>query len=118
MDYSARAAKAKAKIASYGREVVYVRKRGAYDPVSGRVEAENGETVIHGLLTSPKEAVLAAGTIRIGDMWLLISGASLQEMPATGDIVRIGAEEWRVEGITAVMPDGTPILYKIQIRRS
>lgn len=118
MDYSPKIAKAAAKIAKFGREVVYVRKGGAYDPISGNLAADNEETRINGLLTSPKEDAIASGTIQIGDMWLLIAGNALPEMPATGDIVRIGGIDWRVEGVSSVMPDGTPIIYKLQIRRS
>lgn len=118
MDYSAKIARAEEKIALYGREVVYVRKGGSYDPISGNLEANDEELKINGLLSKPDEKALASGTIQIGDMWLLVSGLSLHESPQPGDIVRICADDWRVEGASMVSPDGTPILYKIQIRRS
>lgn len=118
MDYSRFTEKAEAKIARYGRDVAIVCEYGGYDPVSGQTLTETSELVVKAVLTQPKEAAIKAGMVEIGDMILLVSGASLKKAPEPATLIKIGHENWRVVAANTVMPDGTAILHKIQIRRS
>lgn len=118
MDYSPYIAKAKAKIAKYGCMVSFEKQKSSYDPISGLMDSETEKVEAMALMTRPDKTALASGTIQIGDMCLLVAGDDLPNPPESNAIVDIAGAKWRVASSSLVAPDGTPVLYKIFVRRS
>lgn len=106
------------QIAGFGREAVFIRKTGSYDPVEGRMlQVAEGESAM-AVITRPDEKALAGGIVLAGDLCLLVAGDALAKAPETGCLVSLGGTGYRIVEVGAVAPAGEAILYRVYCRRS
>lgn len=117
-DYSARAEKARAKIAKFGSMATFHAANGEYDPVSGRMLEDVQEFACPALLTGPSEKMIASGSVELGDAILLVASQDMKTEPQIDGLVSMKDRQWRIKGYSFVAPDGDPILYKITMRRA
>lgn len=117
-DYARHIAKAAAKIARYGSMAEFVSTEPAYDPISGQMIGGEKIEQAMAVLTKPDQKALASGSIQYGDAILLVPAGGLSERPKPGGIARMSSRTWRIVAIDEVAPDGTPILYKLQVRQA
>ncbi|MGI0119690.1 hypothetical protein [Zooshikella sp. RANM57] len=90
---------------------------GVFDPVTGKTTpgvTEKLET--HGVLTSFTKTTETelGGNIIAGDM-LLVLTAEVEPLPT--DQLLVNGEPWQIVHILPVNPAGTPICYKVQVRK-
>jgi len=118
-DYSQIAAKAKKLIKKFGVPVTFVIGGGGagINPVTGQpVEAGPGEVVTaYGVITQYKLNDIDGTLIKQGDHLLLCE--ALNPIPDTAQTATIAGVDWQVVGVSPVAPGGTPIIYKVQMRR-
>lgn len=117
-DYSRYVIKAEEKIAQFGASADFVLSGQEYDPLSGIMTGGEITVSVMALLTRPDKKALASGGVEYGDAVLLVSAAGLPDKPEPGALVRMGKRSWRIVALDEVAPDGTPILYKFQVRQA
>lgn len=86
------------------------------DPVAGTVTpATPVDFTVRGVLTSYKDTLVDDTTIKRGDRQALIEAGVVE--PAKDDRLIITGQTWTILDVDAVNPAGTPLLYKLQVRR-
>lgn len=90
---------------------------GTYSPTSGAVTQTATDYPASGA-QFPYPALLIDGTrIQRGDMKVLLSAEGLAMEPDTGDQLLIGGQVWAIVSAQAIGPDGTVVVWKLQVRR-
>lgn len=117
-DYTAKAEKARAKIASFGSLATFHTPENGYDPVSGRMTEKEETFTCPALLTAPSEKLIAGGSVELGDAILLVAAPDMAREPEMESLVSMNGRQWRIKSFSFVAPDGNPILYKINVRRA
>ena len=102
----------------FGTQIVLNRTTGEeFDPVAGRVTPGTTEQLnTNGVLTSFTKSTETelGGNIVAGDMLLVLS-AEVEPLPT--DKLLLNGEPWTIVRILPVNPAGTPLSYKIQVRK-
>ncbi|NYZ69112.1 hypothetical protein H0A36_24125 [Endozoicomonas sp. SM1973] len=102
----------------FGTQTVLIRTTGEeFDPVTGRVTPGTTEQLkTNGVLTSFTKTTETAlgGNIVAGDMLLVLSA---EVEPLSTDKLLVNGEPWTIVRILPVNPAGTPISYKVQVRK-
>ena len=96
-----------------------LRKRtpAAYDPTTGAAGVAQFDTECVGA-QFPFPALLIDGTrVQTGDQKVLLSAAGLTVEPDTGDQMLIGGSVFSIVSVQPIGPDGTVVVYKLQVRR-
>ena len=96
-----------------------LRKRtpGAYDPATGAAGVTAADTACVGA-QFPFPALLIDGTrIQVGDQKVLLSASGLAVEPDTGDQLLIGGAVHSIVTVQPIGPDGTVVVWKLQVRR-
>jgi len=118
MNYAATAKRAAAMLKKAGTSMTLrVPTEGSFAPVSGTDSSETDpayETV--GVLTDVKVYLVDGSLVLAGDKIVLMS-PEVAVRPEPNHVVAIGSTLWRVVSVSAVEPAGTPLLYKLQVRR-
>lgn len=101
-----------------GRAMVLRRRvPGAYDPATGTAAQTVTDTACSGA-TFPFPALLIDGTrIQVGDLKVLLAVQGLTFEPAIGDQLLIGGAVHQVMNVQPIGPDGTVVVYRLQVRR-
>ena len=125
-DYSKLQTSAAALLARFGKSYPILRRNPSYDPLLGQ---HTGDAPQVGNLTA---VVLPAskGTVEAFDIRLGKEGLTLDQLrfcltaalgapfrPQPTDIVTYEGRQWTVLGCTPLDPAGTPLIYKIAIRK-
>lgn len=106
-------------LAGKGRAMV-LRKRtppGAYNPATG---AATVTAVDHPAIGAVFDfpALLIDGTrIQAGDKKVLLAADTLGAEPTTSDQLVIGGNVHNIVSVQAIGPDGTVVVWKVQVRR-
>ena len=99
--------------------ILRVATEGAYIPGSGTPTQTTTDYPVFGVLTNPfviqKQTFFANSLIESNDRVVLM-GAGGGE-PSPGDIMIINGAQWAVVSVIPIAPGGTPIIYKVQIRK-
>lgn len=96
-----------------------LRKRtaGVYNPATGAAAVVDVDTPCTGA-TFDFPALLIDGTrVQAGDKKLLLSAEGLAVVPDTADQMIIGGEVFGIKAVQTIGPDGTVVVYRLQIRR-
>ena len=104
-------------ITKAGRSAVVTRTEGqSYDPATGAMTTGSGSVwAVQAVQSAYSGREIDGSTIQRGDAKFLIPGVS--KAPQVDDIMTFAGIAWRVINITAVAPQGYPILYTVQGRR-
>jgi hypothetical protein len=118
--YSGIAANALRMIKSKGMAMTLrVVSEGEYIPGSGTPAQTTTDYTVYGVLTNPfvsqKQTFFANSLIQSNDRVVLMGAGNGD--PSPGDIMIIGGAQWAVVSVIPIAPDGTPIIYKVQIRK-
>lgn len=119
--YSGVAASALRMIKSKGMAMTLrvVTTDGTYVPGSGTPAQTTTDYPVYGVLTNPfvsqKQTFFSNSLIQSNDKVVLMGAGNGD--PSPGDIMIIGGAQWAVVSVIPIAPDGTPIIYKVQIRR-
>lgn len=93
------------------------RVSGAYDPAVGAATVTPSESPCIGAVF-PYAAILIDGTrIQAGDQKVLLAVKGLTLDPAIGDQLLIGSTTTNVVSVQPIGPDGTVVVYRLQVRR-
>ena len=119
LTYAEIAAKAKAKLASKGMPMQFVRVTagGVYDPESGGYTGPTETTTIfYGVRTNPTQAEVQAGLFQ-GVSAVILAPADLAggAVPTTADNLIYGGQRWDIKEIRSVAPAETVMLYKLGV---
>lgn len=89
---------------------------GAYNPATGGVS--NTETVQTGVgvPVGYKASEIDGTNIRRGDVKVIVAGSGITEPKVNGQVSFIGFTG-TIKNVEVVAPDGTPIVYKLQVRK-
>ncbi|WP_163836870.1 hypothetical protein [Spartinivicinus ruber] len=116
--YEGLASTASKLLADKGAPVVLLRESGeTFDPVNGRVTPGTTKQLkTSGVLTSFTKTTETelGGNIVAGDMLLVLSA---EVEPLSTDKLLVNGEPWQIVRILPVNPAGTPISYKVQVRK-
>ena len=114
MDYSAKTAKAEAKIAKYGQKIIWakVEESGRIDPATGKRPAMWVEKEIMAVKTRPTKEDIGAGLFQGLHMVALIAGNAI-DAPDLTDRLRFDGHDWRIREIVKVQPAEECVLYKL-----
>lgn len=116
MDYPQIATDALEAIKDAGRAVQFYTPASGdvYDPVTGTWSAGSAASTIDGYgVKLNYKSYEFNELVQSGDVKLLYSG----EAPAIGQQIDLDSETWRVMNTNPLAPDGTILLYKVQLRR-
>jgi len=117
MDYAASAKKAAAMIEKSGVAMILrVVTEGAYVPGSGTPAQTTIDYPVFGVLTNYKSGQVDGTLVQVGDMQVIVGGP-LSPRPEAGNLLHISGELWGIVAVQRVAPDGTDIIYKVQIRK-
>lgn len=116
-DYASIAETSVAQINDKGRTISLLYKtEGSYDVDTDTVYGDSIETIeVKALITNFSKRDVAASLVEQGDLQVLI--AANVTKPKTNDIVIDDNEEYAIVSVTEIKPGGTPILYKLQVRK-
>lgn len=90
---------------------------GTYDPTTGSAPVTETDYACTGA-EFPYPAVLIDGTsIQAGDRKVLLAAQGLEATPDVGDSLTAGATRYRVIAAKSIAPNGTVILWQLQVRR-
>lgn len=104
-------------LAQFGSAVTIKRETGdSIDPVTGAFTAgETSSLTTNGLTTAiTKEDREAFGEAQGNDRILILDDS---QAPQEGDRVQVGAEDWQIVRIQETNPAGTPLVYRVLIRK-
>lgn len=110
--------KASRLLTERGRSMVLRRRvSGAYDPATGSAPVTVSDSACAGA-TFPFPALLIDGTrIQVGDLKVLLAVQGLTFEPAIGDELLIGGAAHQIKSVQPIGPDGTVVIYRLQVRR-
>ncbi len=114
--YSDLATTAKELLAEFGQVITITRKAGnTYDPVTGITTAGTATDYLpKGILKQYKSHLIDGTRILATDRELVIDDTV---EPMMTDTITIGGESWTPIILGESNPAGTPLVYKIQVRR-
>ena len=114
--YSDLATTAKELLAEFGQVITITRKSGnTYDPVTGITTAGTATDYLpKGILKQYKSTLIDGTRILATDRELVIDDTV---EPMMTDTIKIGGESWTPIIISESNPAGTPLVYKLQVRR-
>jgi hypothetical protein len=114
--YSDLATTAKELLAEFGQVITITRKSGdAYDPVTGITTAGTATDYLpKGILKQYKSHLIDGTRILATDRELVIDDTV---KPLLTDTIKIGGVSWSAITVGESNPAGTPLVYKIQVRR-
>lgn len=115
--YTDMAATASTLLTQFGATVTIRRESGeSVDPVTGAHTAGTTNSLsANGITTMiTKEDRDLFGDVQGNDRILILDDS---QVPEEGDRVQIGAEEWAIVRIKEVNPAGTPLIYRVLIRK-
>ena len=116
-DYAPMAATASRLIAEYGAPVTLYRETSqSIDPVTGvMTPGTTSELASNGITTAiTKEDRDSFGDVQSNDRILVLDDS---EAPQEGDRVSVNSEQWSIARIREVNPAGTPLIYRVLIRK-
>jgi hypothetical protein len=101
-------------INNYGREIVFIRKKGAtFDPVTGiETAGTTSRTKARAIIGKFSSKEVDGTLIKAGDKLITFMGFT----PELGDSVEIDRAEYSVPFIDAIAPSGTVLYYRAGIR--
>jgi hypothetical protein len=113
--YAGMATMAEALLNKRGQTIEITRSGDIIDPVTGDVTS-GADTVYKpkGVLLNYKDADIDGTRIVKGDRLLILDATT---EPKTSDKPVIDGAEWTVVAIESINPAGTPVAYKVQVRR-
>lgn len=116
-DYSSLNETVQAQVADKGRTVQIVYKTaGTYNPTLDALDNDSEETVeVKAIITNFSKRDVSASLVEQGDLQVMI--AANVTKPKTNDIVSDNGEEFTIVNVVEIKPGGTPILYKLQVRK-
>ena len=114
--YSDLATTAKSLLAEFGQTITITRSTaGTYDAVTGAVTAGTTATYLaKGVLKQYKSNLIDGTRILSTDRELIIDDTI---EPFLDDIITIGGASWSAIMVGETNPAGTPLVYKVQVRR-
>jgi hypothetical protein len=114
--YAGLATTARNLLAKYGQVISITRKAGnTYDPVTGITTAGTATDYLpKGILKQYKSHLIDGTRILATDRELVIDDTV---EPLMTDTIKISGESWTPIIIGESNPAGTPLVYKIQVRR-
>ena len=113
--YARMATMAEDLLAKRGQAIKITRSGDTVDPVTGEVTVD--DDVVYepnGVLTSYTNIEVDGTRIKTGDRRLIID-ATVE--PKMADRPEIDGLEWTVVSVESINPAGTPVAYKVQVRR-
>jgi hypothetical protein len=117
--YSKLAETSRALLGRFGQDVVLRRhtSTGEYNPDTGATEQDHSDTVYKGALFDFQagQTDINNSLIQAGDKELLLEDTGVP--PSVSDQVLIGGVLWSIQSVGEINPAGTPVLYKLQVRR-
>ncbi len=114
--YSGLATTAKDLLTKYGQVITITRTAGgSIDPVTGAVTAGSSVAYLpQGVLKEYKSNLIDGTRILATDRELVIDDTIKPELT---DTISIGGILWTPISVSASNPAGTPLVYRIQVRR-
>lgn len=115
------------KIDQFGQEIPFSREKVTHDPVTGETTKGTQITMRLACIVTPASRgtiqafdnrLSANDTLELSKIRFVLAaakGATFE--PVAGDAAEFDGHMWEVMGATPVAPDGTPILYRIGVRR-
>lgn len=92
---------------------------GTFSPASDSYAGSSWSSdSTYGLVKQYSHRFVDGTRIKVGDQQMLIPAYSLAFTLSVGDMVVAAGEDWEVIDPNPLMPGGTIILYKAQIRRA
>ena len=107
---------AKRLIDRFGQTVEIKRQTGEIiDPVTGEVTPGTEESFYpNGVLKPYKKSLIDGTRIQKDDLELVLDNTV---KPITSDEPKINGEYFTVVNVSSIAPGGTPLIYKVQVRR-
>lgn len=98
-----------------GQSVTLVRSmRAAYTPAAGAPASAEESAAGSAVITDYPFKMIDGVSIRTGDRQALLTA---EVDPNDYDQIVVGAERNEIVSVRAVSPGGTPVIYKVQLRR-
>lgn len=91
--------------------------QGAYDPAIGTVTNTTLSYATYGIITEYRNFEIDGTVIKQGDKRIIIGIPAGMPEPIQDDNLIIGGVTWAVKQCNPVMPSGTSIIFKLQIRK-
>lgn len=118
MDSTAEKNDAYADIKADGAAMTFSRNvQGTYNPATGVVTNTTLSYATYGLITEYTNFEIDGTLIKQGDKRIIIGIPAGMPEPLQDDNLILGGVTWAVKGVNAVMPSGTAIIYKLQVRK-
>lgn len=88
----------------------------AYNPATGGIASTETVQTGVGVPVGYKASEIDGTNIRRGDVKVIVAGSGITEPKVNGQVSFIGLTG-TIKNVEIVAPDGTPIVYKLQVRR-
>jgi len=89
---------------------------GAYSPSTGGVSSTETVQTGVGVPIAYKASEIDGTNIRRGDVKVIVAGSGITEPKVNGQVSFIGFTG-TIKNVEVVAPEGTPIVYKLQVRK-
>ena len=89
---------------------------GAYNPSTGGVSSTETVQTWVGVPVGYKASEIDGTNIKRGDVKVIVAASGLVEPKVNGQVSFIGFAG-TIKNVEIVAPDGTPIVYKLQVRK-
>lgn len=116
--YASLQATAAKLIGDKGRALVLRQQTpGTYDPATASAPVTTVDTPVYGAVLDYPALLIDGTNVQRGDKKVILAAAGLTVEPDTDDQILIAGVPWTIVSPQAVAPDGTVVVWKLQIRR-
>jgi hypothetical protein len=118
--YAYAAGKANTAITEWGEPVTLIQPgESTFDPATGMTSSgEDVETSCRAVFMPMNQMRVDNTNILASDMTCKIAAAGISVIPEVGEKIERGSREYAILAVRTIGPDGTPIIYDLDLRVS